>query len=396
MKYAHNLRWFILIISIITVCAVYVVARFMVNEGKRVHSFGPEQIVTADRPLSADIYFNNIVGATGTLAFLKGEIDRAQHSIDIAMFSFSSDDLKQALYAADKRGVKVTLVLDRSKYKQHDFIFSDLPPSIQRIDAGSYDANNSRKTVYMHDKFMIIDRDFPTRKLITGSFNFTTWGEKYNQSFFMVTNDPDLVGIFGKEFDFLRQKISGIKKLGSMAYNPWATTISYSDSFLEVWFSPGFASQSIKYRILNVVDASVKTLDLMMWDITDRQIATAVIKRAQAGVKVRIIAEVATASGEASMIPYLQEQKKNLNLQNLEIILDTKLPAQSIDTLPDDFAPYIHHHSVIADEKMLVFGSENWSLWGFYNNDENAFVTDNARLITEFQKTFDHFYDILK
>ncbi|MDD5165395.1 MAG: phospholipase D-like domain-containing protein [Candidatus Pacebacteria bacterium] len=397
MKFALQLKYTILIFLVLAGTVVYGSVRFaLYSNEKRVFVFGPQESIIVQHPFDSDIYFNNTVGQTGSLDILKKQIDSAQHTLELAIFSFSSDELKQAIYAADKRGVKVTLVLNTSKAKQHDYVFSDLPTTIQRIDAGKYDAIDSLKKVYMHDKFMIVDRGYSTEQLTTGSFNFTTWGEKYNQSYFLVTHDHDLVTVYGKEFDLLKQKISGTKKLAVTTYNPWATTIQYTDSFIEVWFSPGFGKQAVKYRIIDIIGKSEKTLDLMMWDITDRQVASAVVKRVQAGVKVRIIAEVATASTEASMIPYLQEQKEKLGLNNLEIILDTKLPAQSIDVLPDDFAPYIHHHSLIADGKVLVFGSQNWSLWGFYNNDENAFVTDNSYLISEFQKTFDHFYTILK
>lgn len=395
-KLSKIIGWVLLVLIIIVTVACLVISKSTNNITKKGYAFGPQQIFNVDHPLETEIYFNNEVGETGSLKILIDEINKAQHSIEIAMFSFSSQDIKTALYAADKRGVKVTLVFNKSKYDQHDIFFSDLPTSIKRIDVGAYDANHSRKTAYMHDKMMFIDRGYPNQVFTTGSLNYTSWGEKYNQSFFLITKDPDIISVYGKEFDLLQNKIAGVKKLAKAEYNPWAATINYTDSFLQIWFSPGFSKQSIKYEVLDTIASSTKSLDLIMWDLTDQQIAQALIKKAHEGVKIRLIAEQKTSSLESSVIPLIQEAKDKDKLDNLEIILDTKLMEDVKEDVPDDFSPLIHHHSMIADGKTLIFGSGNWSLWGFYNNDENALVTNNKYLIDESQKTFDHFYAKLK
>ena len=385
-----------LVAAILVACAYSSTRGFMSIAGKHDRALGPKEIISATHPLETHIYFNNEVGESRALDILIEKIRKAQHSVEIAMFSFGSDDMKRALYAANARGVKVTLVLDKSKYKQHDALLSDLPIGIQRIEAGAYDPVDSRNTTYMHDKFMIIDRDLPSEELATGSLNFTTWGEKYNQSFFLVTKDADIISVYKKEFDLLKSRTSGIKKLGVTTYNPWAATINYSDSFLEIWFSPGFSSQSIKYRLLDTINASEKNIDIIIWDFTDQQIASALVKKAREGIKVRIITEDQTSLEKNSVIPYLRKMKDKEHLDSMEILLDTKLMDKVTETVPEDFSPLIHHHSLIADGKTLIFGSGNWSLWGFYNNDENAFVTNNAYLVEESQKTFDYFYKTLK
>ena len=51
---------------------------------------------------------------------------------------------------------------------------------------------------------------------------------------------------------------------------------------------------------------------------------------------------------------------------------------------------------MIIDNQKIIFGTNNWSTWGFYKNDEDTILTNNKYLVTEFQKTFDYFYKTLK
>lgn len=356
----------------------------------------PGQYFTAHKPLNATIYFNNIVGETKEIAHIKEIIDEAKHTIEIATFSFNSFRIKKALYDAHRRGVKITLILNKSTRLKNNKILSDLPWTIRRMDLGQHDAKNSKKTIYMHHKFILVDRGYPEQKLVTGSLNFTDLGEKYVQSFFIITTDASVISVYGNEFDLLNKKITGITKLKQKAYHPWAATIEYTDGFLEIWMSPGFLKNSVKYRILDLIHSAQQNIDIMMWDFTDRQIAQALIKKSIEGVKVCLIAEDTNAKMKHSIIPWLQEKKIRNNLSNFDIILDTKSKSLIKENVPPDFNPYLHQHTMIVDKKITVFGTTNWSMWGFYYNDEDMLITNNAALTNEFEKTFNFFYETLK
>lgn len=103
-------------------------------------------------------------------------IGAARASIEIAMFSFYSKVLADALLAAKKRGISVRLVLDRGQsglmkldqwFAYHDF---DV-----KITAGPDDYGNVMFEK-MHNKFMIVDGAL----LETGSFNYTPNAEANN------------------------------------------------------------------------------------------------------------------------------------------------------------------------------------------------------------------------
>jgi phosphatidylserine/phosphatidylglycerophosphate/cardiolipin synthase-like enzyme len=357
---------------------------------------GPGWETTADHPLSAKLHFNNIVGQKGALDLIRRNIEGAKKSVEIAVFSLTSTEVRDALYAASKRGVRITLVLDSSLSGQHDALFSRMPKGIERVDAGTHDERNSLNTAYMHNKFIITDRGRPSEALVTGSLNFTPLGEKYNQSFMLETSDHDLIAAYGAEFDRLRNDLSGTKKFDDESYNPWASTIRYADGFIETRFSPESRGQSLRAEIVRLIRSSNKSLDIIMWTLTDREIAQALVQKAKEGVMVRIITEEKTSTTTHSMIPFMQSARDENALGTLEILVDTKLAQGSAAAIPEGLVPYIHHHLMIVDGTTLVTGSGNWSLWGFKHNDENHIITNIPSLVRGFQETFDYFHEKLK
>lgn len=389
-----------IIITIFILTAILTSSHFLVKKTisfKRLGSIHhPVQNIIAEKPLETTVYFNNNVEETKAIEEIRQFLQKAQHSIEIAIFSFNSNRLKETLYQAAQKGIKVTLILNKSTRFQHDKIFTNLPHEITRIDVGSHDRNNSKNTLYMHHKFILIDRGYPSQELLTGSFDFTDIGEKYVQSFFLTTSDDALISVYGKEFDLLKKGISGLSKLKQRSYEPWAAKIQYQNEFVEVWMSPGFSKNSIKYRVLELINSAQSSIDFMIWDFTDERIAQALIKKSLAGVKVRIIAEDTNAYTPHSMIPFLLSKKEKNNLSNIEIILDTKSKMLITERVSGGFNPYLHQHTMIFDGKTTVFGTNNWSFWGFYRNDEDMLITNNAYLTNEFQKTFNFFYQTLK
>jgi phospholipase D len=97
-------------------------------------------------------------------------IDSAQHTVHLQAFSFTSWDIANALVRADKRGIKVLVLFDKSLFKapynkktkflQHNGINIRLDP-----------ADN-----IAHNKVIIID----DTAVETGSFNYTYSAQHYN------------------------------------------------------------------------------------------------------------------------------------------------------------------------------------------------------------------------
>lgn len=352
--------------------------------------------ISVNSPLIIDMRFNNEVGEQGAIDEFIKYIDKAKHSIEIATFTFRSNKLREALDRADKRGVEIAIILDSSRAEQHDFTLKNLSEKVKRIDSGKYDKDDSKKTSYMHHKFMIIDRNREGAELVSGSLNFTDAGARYNQSFYFNTMDKTLISIYGNEFDLLKSGVTGAEKFKNEKYSPFPASIQYADSFLEVWMSPGYPVFSVQNRIEGIINSAISSIDIMAWYLTDEKIAEAIIKKSREGVNIRIIAEDSNATTTDSVLPLIMSAKEANRLSNIEIILDTKLTEAIKDKMPEGFNPYFHQHTMLVDSRVVVFGTNNWGKWGFYKNDEDTIVTDNKYLIGEFQNTFNYFYRTLK
>lgn len=124
-------------------------------------------------------------------------IEAARTSIDIAMFSFYSKPIAEALLRAKEKGVHVRLALDEGQAK---LMKLDEWFSYHGFDVRIVPGPNDQENVMFekqHNKFMVVDG----RMLETGSFNYTPNAENNNfdsASFFL---DDPMVAAFQAYFD---------------------------------------------------------------------------------------------------------------------------------------------------------------------------------------------------
>jgi phosphatidylserine/phosphatidylglycerophosphate/cardiolipin synthase-like enzyme len=117
-------------------------------------------------------------------------IEGAKHDLLVAAYSFTNKQIAAALVAAQRRGVSVRVVLDKSqrgeKYTSATFL-AHAGVSV-RIDS---------MHAIMHNKFMVIDG----RVVETGSFNYTTAAARRNaENALVVTDNPVLARQFADEW----------------------------------------------------------------------------------------------------------------------------------------------------------------------------------------------------
>jgi len=128
---------------------------------------------------SVRVYFSPRGGCTDAIV---EALDKAQQSILVQAYSFTSSPIAKALVEAHKRHVDVQVILDKSqrteRYSGATFLSNEGIPVF--IDAAHKIA---------HNKLMVIDGNI----VITGSFNFTKSAEEGNaENLLVISNAPEL------------------------------------------------------------------------------------------------------------------------------------------------------------------------------------------------------------
>lgn len=139
----------------------------------------------------------------------------------------------------------------------------------------------------------------------------------------------------------------------------------------EAVFSP---EMSIKETILKEVESTAVVIDLAIHDITSPDMANALLKAKQRGVKVRIIADSKQAKMKPSKITYLIRQ------------------GFTVKVLGGKEKGLMNHRFAILDGKKVMTGSFNWSEASEKGNYENILILSDSEVVTAYQKEFDRLW----
>ena len=110
------------------------------------------------------------------------EINNSKASIYVQAYGFTSRTIADSLINAHLRGVKVSVILDRSNVTQGYSKFKDLKKA-------GIDVSLDVVPGIAHNKIMIIDE----KKVITGSFNFTDAADKRNSENVIIIEEKETV-----------------------------------------------------------------------------------------------------------------------------------------------------------------------------------------------------------
>jgi phosphatidylserine/phosphatidylglycerophosphate/cardiolipin synthase-like enzyme len=138
----------------------------------------PPVTLPQEKPTSWEVYFSPKGGCTDAVI---RELNKAQTTVLVQAYSFTSASIAKALLDAHKKGVKVEVILDKSQrtdqYSSATILFNaGIPVKIDAVHA------------IAHNKIMIIDDE----TVITGSFNFTKAADENNAENLLVIKDKRL------------------------------------------------------------------------------------------------------------------------------------------------------------------------------------------------------------
>lgn len=126
-----------------------------------------------------NVYFSP--GEDCKAAIIK-QIQAAQASIKICVFTISDNEISDHVIAAHQQGVSVTIITDDDKIK-------DKGSDIEMLFRAGIEIRTDDSRNHMHHKFAIIDNQV----LITGSFNWTRSASERNQENVIVSDNEELV-----------------------------------------------------------------------------------------------------------------------------------------------------------------------------------------------------------
>lgn len=140
---------------------------------------------------------------------------------------------------------------------------------------------------------------------------------------------------------------------------------------IETIFSP---EGSIKESLLKEVDSTTSTLELAIHDVTSFDLAQAIVKAKQRGVKVRIIADSIQAKAKSSRITFLIKQG---------------IP---VKVLGGKGKGVMNHRFAIFDGKKVLTGSFDWSEGSEKWNYENVLIIRDSEVMASYQREFDRLW----
>lgn len=129
-------------------------------------------------------------------------IENEKKSIKIAAYAMTEPKVAKALCAAAKRGVAISLVVDRSCLDMASNKIKLLRKA--GVEVAIFDGKAREDGALMHNKFYLFGENINNKSLLwTGSANTTKSGYERNRENVMVVDEPVMFGRYGKEFELL-------------------------------------------------------------------------------------------------------------------------------------------------------------------------------------------------
>jgi phosphatidylserine/phosphatidylglycerophosphate/cardiolipin synthase-like enzyme len=138
-----------------------------------------------------------------TTAKIVNAINQADYTLDIALFTFTNNDIGDAVIAAKNRGVIVRCIMENESYFGSEF------SSLQA--AGIQLFSHEDVPMDFHHKYCIADAQYPDSDpvVVTGSHNWTNSAEDEYDENTLIIHDVLLANQYLEEFSKRFQELSG-------------------------------------------------------------------------------------------------------------------------------------------------------------------------------------------
>ncbi len=326
-------------------------------------STGDGQLTPIDLPVGYgvrgpwfELYFTdpaNPVSQQGTGGVdgpLVKAIDEARLSIDVAAYSLTLNSVRNALIRAHDRGVNVRVVMESTNMEKSD-------PQIM-IKAGIPIIGDNMEGL-MHDKFMVIDRS----EVWMGSMNFTDNGTYDDNNNLFRIRSTKMAENYTKEFEemFVDNKFGP----NTVAKTPFPD-LTIDGTEVKTYFSP---DDGVLNALIPLLNSAEKSIYFLAYSFTSNELGDIVRKKAQDGLDVKGVMDAEqVVSNQGTEYDLFKQAGMSVRLDGNEGLM--------------------HHKVFIIDEKIVAFGSYNFSKSAEENNDENLIIVYNEAIAQEFIKEF--------
>lgn len=343
------------------------------------------------------VYFNKSVNsevqwlepAMGNVDLSTIMIERmnaAQHTLDIALYSFTHDDLYWAIHQAHQRGVSVRLIYDDDQNDNNNFITWLRDTGVPCISDAFGDNSGD---AHMHNKFIVADaRDHTTGAddwLVAGSANFSYAGAENNAENLVTINDQALAAAYTREFNEMWGSSSETpnaehSRMGANKLDNTPHRFNVGGVWIEQYMSP---SDNTEQYIINSARTADFTLDFCILAFTRASISNAFQDRFYnvPGLMVRGVFDAGS---------------KNTNDDIYDAMSGSGTYAWSppADVHWDGTTGTLHHKYLLVDgsfrdsDPTVVTGSHNWSNNANFRNDENTLIIHDAHIANLYYQEF--------
>ena len=281
---------------------------------------------------------------------LEEAINRAQRTVDVAIYNISLENIAGALIAAHARGVQVRMVMESEAMNRN------VPTTL--AEAGIPIVGDRREGL-MHNKFTIIDG----QEVWTGSMNYASTSAYSDFNNLVQIRSAEAAQDYTVEFE--EMFLDDLFGPDTRARTPYPNIV-VGGAPVEVYFSP---DDGVSERIEEEIQTAQNSINVLAYSFTSDPLAEAMLQKHDEGVAVRIVfdqSQVETNTGG---------EYENLRRAGLDIKMD------GINGL-------MHHKVIIIDGKTVITGSYNFSASAERSNDENIIIIRSETLAQEFLLEF--------
>lgn len=309
---------------------------------------------------------------------LMGRASGESCAVLVSDYDFDRRDVADAMIEAKTRGCDVRLVTDGDTVAKAD---ADLTLPRSQIDPAYHEAftalrtagieihHDGKRGAIMHDKFAVVVGG-NVASVWAGSWNFTTDDEESFWNNGIQINSAEMARRYRADFEALYTRFGAD---GSVAKK--STYVPASDhgvvvgnTKFEVYFP---RDDHATPRITEILNGAKKSIHMLAFSFTSKDMTAAVVARAQAGVDVRGVFENSGACSGA------YAPLAALGAQNV-----------ALSRWPYGPVHFMHHKVFIVDGDKVVFSSFNFSSSADNANDENVLIVQDAAVAAQFEQAY--------